>query len=122
MNGGKERAGWPTEKDRAGFAPIRLNSRKLLPPSRHLSLKQAASSKRPTRGHEAPMDRACPQGTQALMTIDEVLSILRISRTTLWRHMKRGGIKSIRIGSRVLFEPAAVDEFITYCRQRGYIQ
>lgn len=39
------------------------------------------------------MDRDCPQGTQALLTIDEVLSVLRISRTTLWRHMKRGGIK-----------------------------
>ena len=68
------------------------------------------------------MARDCPQGTPALLTIDEVLSILRISRTTLWRHMKMGGIRSIRIGSRVLFEPTAVDEFITYCQQRGYIQ
>ena len=67
------------------------------------------------------MDRDCPQGTQALLTIDEVLSVLRISRTTLWRHMKRGGIKSVRIGSRVLFQPSAVDDFIVYCQQRGYI-
>ena len=67
------------------------------------------------------MARDCPQGTQALLTIDEVLSILRISRTTLWRHMKMGGIKSTKIGSRVLFQPSAVDDFIVYCQQRGYI-
>ena len=70
---------------------------------------------------KTPMAKDCPQGTQALLTIDEVLSILRISRTTLWRHMKMDGIKSIRIGSRVLFQPSAVDDFIVYCQQRGYI-
>ena len=68
------------------------------------------------------MDKDCSPKPRKLLTIDEVLSILRISRTTLWRHMKMGGIKSIRIGSRVLFEPSAVDDFIAYCRQRGYIQ
>ena len=61
-------------------------------------------------------------GLPELLTISDLLKILRISRTTLWRHMKMGRIESIRIGSRVLFEPDAVDEFITYCRQRGYIQ
>ena len=67
------------------------------------------------------MAENCPQGPQALLTIDEVLSILRISRTTLWRHIKMGGIKSTKIGSRVLFQPSAVDDFIVYCQQRGYI-
>ena len=61
-------------------------------------------------------------GLPELLTVSDLLSILRISRTTLWRHMKMGRIQFIRIGARVLFEPAAVDEFITYCRQRGYIQ
>jgi len=61
-------------------------------------------------------------GLPELLTISDLLKILRISRTSLWRHMKMGRIQSIKIGSRVLFEPAAVDEFITYCRQRGYIQ
>ena len=67
------------------------------------------------------LPQEAPAFRSKLLTINAVLSVLRISRTTLWRHMKRGGIKSIRIGSRVLFEPAAVDEFIAYCRQRGYI-
>jgi len=61
-------------------------------------------------------------GLPELLTVSDLLSILRISRTTLWRHMKMGRIQFIRIGARVLFEPAAVDEFITYRRQRGYIQ
>ena len=59
-------------------------------------------------------------GLPELLTVSDLLSILRISRTTLWRHMKMGRIQFIRIGARVLFEPAAVDAFLVRCRQEGY--
>ena len=59
-------------------------------------------------------------GLPELLTISDLLKILRISRTSLWRHMKAGRIQTIRIGARVFFEPAAVDAFLVRCRQEGY--
>ena len=54
---------------------------------------------------------------QRLLTVEETLRTLRISRTTLWRQLHDHQIECVRIGSRVLFEPQAIDAFIARHRQ-----
>ena len=54
---------------------------------------------------------------QKLLTVKEALWTLGISRTTLWRQLHDHQIDCVRIGSRVLFEPQAIDAFIARHRQ-----
>ena len=54
---------------------------------------------------------------QKLLTVKEALWTLGISRTTLWRQLHDHQIECVRIGSRVLFEPQAIDAFIARHRQ-----
>ena len=54
---------------------------------------------------------------QKLLTVKETLWTLGISRTTLWRQLHDHQIECVRIGSRVLFEPQAIDAFIARHRQ-----
>ena len=54
---------------------------------------------------------------QRLLTVEETLRTLRISRTTLWRRLHDRQIECVRIGSRVLFEPQAIRAFIAKLRQ-----
>ena len=54
---------------------------------------------------------------QRLLTVEETLRTLRISRTTLWRQLHDHQIECVRIGSRVLFAPQAIDAFIARHRQ-----
>ena len=54
---------------------------------------------------------------QKLLTVKETLWTLGISRTTLWRQLHDHQIDCVRIGSRVLFEPKAIDAFIARHRQ-----
>ena len=48
-----------------------------------------------------------------LLTIPEVLKLLRISRMTLYRQMAVGKLPHVKLGRRVLFRKADVEKFIT---------
>jgi excisionase family DNA binding protein len=48
-----------------------------------------------------------------LLTIPQVLERLRISRTTLYRHVKARELPHVKLGKRVLFRKADVEKFIT---------
>jgi excisionase family DNA binding protein len=54
---------------------------------------------------------------RTLLTIDEVCGILRISRTTCWRLRKKGKLKSVPIGRKVLFRSRDVEDFLLSCQE-----
>ena len=47
-----------------------------------------------------------------LMTAAEVTDFLRVSRVTLWRMVRAGEIKSIKIRNRRLFEKEEVERLL----------
>ena len=47
-----------------------------------------------------------------LLTIPQVLDLLHISRQTLYRHLKAGKLPHVKLGRRVLFRKADVENFI----------
>ncbi len=53
----------------------------------------------------------------SVMTIDEVAEYLRISRSTVLRHFKAGGLPGIRFGSIVRFARATIESLITRGRE-----
>ena len=63
------------------------------------------------------MAKECSSNPEKLLTVKEALWTLGISRTTLWRQLHDHQIECVRIGSRVLFEPKAIDAFIARHRQ-----
>ena len=52
---------------------------------------------------------------QALLTFEETLAILKITRPTLYKIMNNNGIDVVRIGGRVLFTESAINEYIERC-------
>jgi excisionase family DNA binding protein len=55
------------------------------------------------------------QNLQALLTFEETLAILKITRPTLYKIMNNSLIDVVRIGGRVLFTEKAVNEYIERC-------
>ncbi len=49
---------------------------------------------------------------EKLYTIKETLDLLRISRTTLYRHIESGLIKPLKLGGKVLFAEGELDRLI----------
>lgn len=47
-----------------------------------------------------------------LMTVAEVCKRLRISRTTLYAHLKTGELKTVKLGARRLFRSKDLDAFV----------
>jgi len=47
-----------------------------------------------------------------LLTVQDVLRWLNISRTTLWRLVKNGEIGSVLVGKQIRFEQDQVEAFI----------
>jgi excisionase family DNA binding protein len=52
---------------------------------------------------------------KALLTFEETLAILKITRPTLYKIMNNNGIDVVRIGGRVLFTENAVNDYIERC-------
>ena len=48
----------------------------------------------------------------ALMNVDDVSAALRVSSHTVRRWASQGKLKKIKLGSRVLFDPAEVARFV----------
>lgn len=51
-----------------------------------------------------------------LLAVNEVASILRISRSGLYRLMREGLLVPVKLGHRTLFEPREVERFIASCK------
>jgi excisionase family DNA binding protein len=47
-----------------------------------------------------------------LLTVTEVCQRLRISRTTLYAHLKTGDLRTVKLGARRLFREKDIDAFI----------
>jgi excisionase family DNA binding protein len=48
------------------------------------------------------------QGIEKLLTVEDVMDTLRISRPTLYRMLKAGQLQPVRIGKRTLFDPVDI--------------
>ncbi len=54
------------------------------------------------------MNNNVTQNLEKLLTVQDVMDILRISRPTLYRMLKTGGLRPVRIGKRTLFDPVDI--------------
>jgi excisionase family DNA binding protein len=52
------------------------------------------------------------------MTLPEVKEYLRLSRSTIERHVRAGRLRNIQIGKRILFRKTAVDQFVRDCERK----
>ncbi len=57
-------------------------------------------------------DSFMEKGIGKLLTVEELMGMLRISRPTLYRLLKAGKLEPVRIGKRVLFEMSDIRAFI----------
>jgi excisionase family DNA binding protein len=56
------------------------------------------------------------QARRGLLTAEDIAALLNISEKTVYRWSKSGSLPSVRIGTLVRFEPAAVSSWL---RERG---
>jgi excisionase family DNA binding protein len=56
---------------------------------------------------------------ERLYTIAEVMEILRIGRTTLYRHIKAGLIKPMKLGGKVLFTERELERVIKHMKAKS---
>ena len=54
------------------------------------------------------MNNPVTEGIEKLLTVQDLMDTLRISRPTLYRMLKTGRLKPVRIGKRTLFDPADI--------------
>ena len=59
------------------------------------------------------------QRIEKLMTVQDLMDTLRISRPTLYRMLKGGRLRPVRIGKRTLFDPADIRELIEEAKAGG---
>jgi excisionase family DNA binding protein len=52
------------------------------------------------------------EGIEKLLTVEDVMGVLRISRPTLYRLLKARRLEPVRIGKRTLFDPGDIRAFI----------
>lgn len=56
-------------------------------------------------------------GIEALLSLDEVAQVLRISESGVYRLVRSGELPRVKVGNRTLFEPHAVRAFIASRRE-----
>ena len=56
---------------------------------------------------------------EKLLTVAETVEILRITRTTLYRHMRNGLLSPIKIGKRTLFREKDLERLIESLPRKG---
>jgi excisionase family DNA binding protein len=52
------------------------------------------------------------RGLEALLSLDEVAQLLRISESGVYRLIRSGELPRVKVGSRTLFEPHEIRRFI----------
>ena len=68
---------------------------------------------------EFELDESSPTPEGEYLTINELCKLLKIGRMTIWRHSKKGILKPRKIGSRVLFARADIDEYLKEGGEHG---
>ena len=63
---------------------------------------------------------ADPTDLEALLTVSRVCDVLRVSRPTLYRLVRRGELRPTRVGDRLHFMPSEIREYLE--RSRGPIE
>ncbi len=56
---------------------------------------------------------------ESLMTTGETATALGVSSRTVWTLTQEGALACVRIGRRVLYDPADVRAFVDRCREGG---
>jgi len=56
---------------------------------------------------------------ERLFTMAEVMEMLRISRTTLYRHISAGLIKPVKFGGKVLFTEKELERVIKHMKEKS---
>jgi excisionase family DNA binding protein len=65
------------------------------------------------------MNSSMDEAIGKLMTVEDVMKTLRISRPTLYRLLKAGKLGPVRIGKRVLFDTKDIAAFIERSKKGG---
>ncbi len=65
------------------------------------------------------MNNPVTHGIEKLLTVQDLMDTLRISRPTLYRMLKTGRLKPVRIGKRTLFDPADIRGLIQDAKKGG---
>ncbi len=65
------------------------------------------------------MNNPVTQGIEKLLTVQDLMDTLRISRPTLYRMLKTGKLKPVRIGKRTLFDPVDIRGLIEEAKTGG---
>ncbi|MGA2360886.1 MAG: helix-turn-helix domain-containing protein [Candidatus Aminicenantales bacterium] len=47
-----------------------------------------------------------------LISVPELCAMLKISRSTLYRHLQAGELRAVKLGRRRLFRPKDIDAFV----------
>lgn len=64
-------------------------------------------------------DESSPTPKGEYLTINELCKLLKIGRMTIWRHSKKGILKPRKIGNRVLYARADIDEYLQKGGEHG---
>ena len=65
------------------------------------------------------MENSSPIPKDEYLTIDQVAAYLHINRVTIWRYRKQGLLKPRRIGNRILFARADIDNYLMKDEDHG---
>jgi excisionase family DNA binding protein len=60
----------------------------------------------------ADTSRQTVHGIEALLSLDEVAQLLRISESGVYRLVRSGELPRVKVGNRTLFEPHEIRRFI----------
>ena len=60
----------------------------------------------------ADTSRQAVHGIEALLSLDEVTRLLRISESGVYRLVRSGELPRVKVGKRTLFEPCEIRRFI----------
>ena len=60
----------------------------------------------------ADSSREAMHGIEALVSLDEVARLLRISESGVYRLVRSGDLSRVKVGKRTLFEPHEIRRFI----------
>jgi excisionase family DNA binding protein len=66
-------------------------------------------------GADTPSQAA--HGIEPLVSLDEVVQLLRISESGVYRLVRSGELSRVKVGNRTLFEPHEIRQFIASRRE-----
>jgi excisionase family DNA binding protein len=63
----------------------------------------------------SPAEKAAPAGLEPLYSIKEVAAYLQVSTTTVYRLIRDGALRGVRVGQSVRFTRGNIQEFLEGC-------